>query len=235
MMTTYIRTDIWSLLSLLIGTILLYLNLSVFNRHFPSPLPSPTAPSTTRLHPKGLPTRKPPPPSSTHPTSNTHPTSDTPPLQIAISELNTTTSSIIHVNREHYRTIASVHSNPNPASTISDTLAFSINQVLLHHSPSMASDIKCVSIKRSAKNATDNPNHLQCVVEFEMIGDHAPTDTAVYEAHCFIFHLFQSIQASTHQYLTDNIDSDLTQYWINQGLPPILASCTFESFPATSS
>ena len=99
------------------------------------PLPSPTAPSTKRLHPKGPPTRNPPPPPGfTRPSPNTHPASDTPPLQTAISEFRTTTSSIIHaiihVNREHYRTITSVH--PNPASTIGDTLASSINQVLLH-------------------------------------------------------------------------------------------------------
>jgi len=192
------------------------------NTTFP-PLPSPTAPSPRPLQPNG------PPPNFTRPYSNTQPASNTPPLQTAISELSTTTSSIIHLNREMFRATTSEH--PSTTSSIGDTLTSSINQVLLNHSPSMASDIKCVSVKRSAKNALDNPNHLQCVVEFEMIGDHASTDTAVYEAHCFIFHLFQSIQASTRQYLTDNIDSDLTQYWINQGLPPILASCTFESFP----
>jgi hypothetical protein len=192
------------------------------------PLPSPTAPSTKRLHPKGSPISNPPPPGFTRLSSNQHPPSNTPPLQTAISELGTTTSSNIHVNREHYRTISAVH--PNSSNKIGDTIASSINQVLLHHSPSMASTIKCISIKRSA-NASDNPNHMQCVVEFDMIGNHSPTDTAVYEAHCFIFHLFQSIQASTRQYSTDNIDSDLTHYWMNQGLPPILAACTFDSFP----
>eukprot|EP00984_Skeletonema_dohrnii_P005359 scaffold1885_cov72-Skeletonema_dohrnii-CCMP3373.AAC.3 len=121
------------------------------------PLTSPTAPSTHRLHPKSPPTRNPPPPGFTHPSSASHPPSNTPPLQIAISELRNTTSSIIHVNCEHYRAISAVH--PNPSTKIGETIASSINQVLLHHSPSMASVITCTNVKRAA-NANDNLDHI---------------------------------------------------------------------------